>query len=127
MALPLHFDIPAAWTIHRQDFKLGKGDDKVFDARVDGYLLSKVDKNIKAIIEVKAMAREFGLVAIRRQEVAQMAAWISSEPDLKKQERYRYQFIPLIFARRRRDLSSRPVAGGLACKERSEQMARSSC
>ena len=89
MALPLHFDIPATWTIHRHGFIFGKGDDKVFEARVDGCLLSKVDEKIKAIVEVKAATRDIGLAPIRRQEGAQMAAWISSEPDLKKQERYR--------------------------------------
>ena len=88
-AITLHFEIPASWSFHRQAFELGKNGIKVFEARVDGYLCSSNNKHIKAIIEVKASSRKNGLAAIRRQESAQMAAWIANYPNPTKQAIYR--------------------------------------
>lgn len=89
IAVTMHFDVPADWTLHRQGFKLGKHGTKGYTAKVDGYLTSPSNKQIKAIIEVKALARSKALLAIRRQESAQIAAWIASHPDPKGQAGYR--------------------------------------
>jgi hypothetical protein len=80
-AVTMHFDIPADWSLHRERFVFGESGTKLFEARVDGYLWSRRNRQKKAIIEVKPVARTSNLDAIRMQEAAQMAAWICSSPD----------------------------------------------
>ena len=54
---------------------------KVYEARVDGYLRHRDHSHdVLAIIEVKPFARFMSRDAIRMQEGAQMAAWISQQP-----------------------------------------------
>jgi len=79
-AMTMHFDLQAHWSLHRRAFKLGQSGNEVYEARVDGYLCSG-DNKVKAILEVKRFRRAEDLNAIRMQESAQMAAWISSYPD----------------------------------------------
>ncbi|KAI0104626.1 hypothetical protein GGR51DRAFT_521573 [Nemania sp. FL0031] len=67
------------WTLHRKRFVLESKGEKVYEARVDGYLCSK-DNEVKAIVEVKPYTRSSKLENIRMQEAAQMAAWINSDP-----------------------------------------------
>jgi hypothetical protein len=60
---------------------------KVYEARVDGVLCRgeylKDDAEILVIMEVKPFCRSEKLDAIRMQETAQMAAWISQQPPSK--------------------------------------------
>lgn len=80
-AVTMHFDIPAEWSLHRERFVFGESGTKLFEARVDGYLCSRRNRQKKAIIEVKPVARKPHLNTIRMQEAAQMAAWICNFPD----------------------------------------------
>src|SRR5205814_7291897 len=70
------------WTVHRKSFRIGERGERGFEARVDGTLRRRGgDKEVLAIIEVKSLRRVNFLNAIRMQEAAQMAAWISSYPE----------------------------------------------
>lgn len=80
-AVTMHYDTRAHWSLHRHKFKLGEIDEEIFEARVDGYLRSLRDDQVKAIIEVKPFPRIEDRSGIRMQEGAQMAAWISNYPD----------------------------------------------
>ncbi|KXG51572.1 uncharacterized protein PGRI_089650 [Penicillium griseofulvum] len=78
-------EIGADWTPERRALVVKKKDgQKVYEARVDGFLRYQHDENspIMAIVEVKPSIREQTLEtdAIRMQEGAQMAAWISQHP-----------------------------------------------
>nr|KMM68379.1 hypothetical protein CPAG_04708 [Coccidioides posadasii RMSCC 3488] len=80
-ALTLHSGLPNHWTLHRKSFK-AYFTHASFEARTDGYLEdTKPDGKIRALIEVKAVARERKRKAICMQEAAQMVAWIRSYPD----------------------------------------------
>lgn len=80
-AITLHFKISAKWSLHRKAFRFGNDNNKIFEARVDGYLLCTADSRIKAIVEVKPYLRSGKSKDIKMQEAAQMTAWISSDPD----------------------------------------------
>ncbi|MCJ1249917.1 hypothetical protein MMC30_007143 [Trapelia coarctata] len=80
-AVTMHFHVQAHWSLHRQRFVFGERSAKIFEARVDGYLRSGADNQVKAIIEVKPFSRKADSQGIRMQEGAQMAAWICSYPD----------------------------------------------
>jgi len=71
----------ADWDIERMAFKLADKKDKGYEARVDGLLRRPSDGRVLAILEVKPCVRLHRKVDIRMQESAQMAAWISSDPD----------------------------------------------
>jgi hypothetical protein len=79
--ITMHFDMPARWSLHRKAFMLKNVDGKVYEARVDGYLLCTTNSQVKAIAEVKPFLRQPKIQAIQMQEGAQMAAWISNYPD----------------------------------------------
>lgn len=80
-AITFHFAIPAKWSLQRKAFKFGIDNNKLFEARVDGYLLCIDDDRIKAIIEVKPFVLNSNPDPVQMQEASQMAAWISSDPD----------------------------------------------
>lgn len=64
--------------MERKGFQIAKKGKKLFEARVDGILHRKKDDKVYAIIEVKPFRRDPSQSAIRMQEAAQMASWISS-------------------------------------------------
>lgn len=70
------------WTPERRGFTVkDRRQSKVYEARVDGFLRHRIrDDEILAIIEVKPYAREGRADAVRMQEGAQVAAWISQHP-----------------------------------------------
>jgi hypothetical protein len=72
-------EVTAHWTLQRQSFTVGIGNETVYEARVDGFLRSPTG-DVKAIIEVKPCVRSQKSMEIRMQETAQMAAWICSHP-----------------------------------------------
>lgn len=90
-AITMHFNVQADWSLHRERFVLGEGTKKIFEARVDGYLCSRGSIQVKAIIEVKPIARNKDLEGIRMQEGAQMAAWISSNPDENRKPKQKFR------------------------------------
>ena len=58
----------------------------MFEAGVDGYLCSRGDKQIKAIIKVKAPARVQGVSCnTQAKKSVQMAAWIANRPNPTEQ------------------------------------------
>lgn len=81
-ALLIHFpQLKASWTPERRAFTVkDRGLNKIYEARVDGFLRRRIDDEIIAIIEVKPFVRTVSTDAIRMQEGAQMAAWISQHP-----------------------------------------------
>ncbi|KAI1130603.1 hypothetical protein F5Y10DRAFT_235195 [Nemania abortiva] len=81
-ALTIHFpDLQADWTLHRRAFvSLNKAMEKTYEARVDGFLKRRRDKEPLIILEVKPFQRYKKPSGIRMQESAQMAAWISQHP-----------------------------------------------
>lgn len=85
-ALLINFcGIGADWTPERRALIVKKKDgQKVYEARVDGFLRYQGDQNnpILAIVEVKPCIRDINpsLDSIRMQEGAQMAAWICQHP-----------------------------------------------
>jgi len=80
-AITVHFKIKADWTLHRRRFLYSTLDKKkVYEARVDGFLRTRQDNEVKAILEVKPFIRSKMWEAIHMQEAAQMAAWISEHP-----------------------------------------------
>jgi hypothetical protein len=79
--ITMHFNMPSRWSLHRKAFMLKNVDGKVYEARVDGYLLCTTNSQVKAIAEVKPFLRQPKIQAIQMQEGAQMAAWISNYPD----------------------------------------------
>lgn len=87
-AVTLHKDTGSDWTLHRRRFILAGADTNVYEARVDG-ILKCVRGRVGAIVEVKPYLRINKLDAIRMQEAAQMAAWISSYPPEGEQQPYR--------------------------------------
>jgi hypothetical protein len=77
--------IGADWTPERRALIVKKKDgQKVYEARVDGFLRYQSDKSdpIMAIVEVKPCIRDINPNSdpIRMQEGAQMAAWICQHP-----------------------------------------------
>ena len=88
-AMTMHFDVPALWSLKRRVFHFGEDKAKVFAAIVDGYLSSHNDA-LKAIIEVKPFTRGNDRKGICMQEAAQMAAWISSDPNPEQTGTFRY-------------------------------------
>ena len=78
-AITIHFTTKVHWSLVRKAFKISKDDSKQFEARVDG-VLSHASRTL-AILEVKPFLRLSAISRIRAQETAQMACWISSEPD----------------------------------------------
>lgn len=65
------------WTIKRLQLKF-----KNWEARTDGFLRMAGDKEeVRAILETKPYLRARNTVAIKRQESAQMAAWIFERPN----------------------------------------------
>ena len=80
-ALTMHFQIPMEWSFRRRAFFCNDTKGRGFEARVDG-CLRQINSDIPlAIVKVKSCIRENHIEAIRMQEGAQMAAWISSYPD----------------------------------------------
>lgn len=87
----------AHWTLQRKSFNFekkirGQHDETVrlFQARTDGHLRINIDGKSRslAILEVKASVRAEAKPFM--QESAQMAAWISAEPDVRnKSDTYR--------------------------------------
>ena len=90
-AVTFHFDVAGDWSMHRERFQLGESGKKIFEARVDGYLRSRLDHQVKAIIEVKPFTRTEDLNGIRMQEGAQMAAWISNYPEKKRKPKEQFR------------------------------------
>ena len=76
--------IKTKWSCERAAFTVRNGEgDKVYEARVDGVLRHRISDKILGIIEVKPFQRTStpsSAKAIRMQEGAQIAAWISQEP-----------------------------------------------
>ncbi|WEW56766.1 hypothetical protein PRK78_002217 [Emydomyces testavorans] len=73
--------VKAHWSLQRKGFTFGQGANKLYEARIDGHLYTLANsKKSRVIVEVKKRER-FALKAVHMQETAQMAAWISSEPD----------------------------------------------
>lgn len=81
-ALLIHFPyLKVGWTPERRAFTVkDRNTNKIYEARVDGFLRHRLDNEIIAIIEVKPCTRTINADAIRMQEAAQMAAWISQHP-----------------------------------------------
>lgn len=80
------------WTLQRKSFDFQKKivnqqqketTQKLFQARTDGHLRMKVEKESQSlvILEVKASRRKDSKPMM--QENAQMAAWIYAEPDVR--------------------------------------------
>ncbi|OJD23424.1 hypothetical protein ACJ73_05217 [Blastomyces percursus] len=68
------------WSLQRKAFTFGEGGSKLYEARTDGHLFSSTNpQTSKAIVETKKQLRD-EIPDVRRQEAAQMAAWIFSEP-----------------------------------------------
>ncbi|KAK2811369.1 hypothetical protein FQN50_002246 [Emmonsiellopsis sp. PD_5] len=68
------------WSLQRKAFTFGEGRSKLYEARTDGHLFSTTNpQTSKAIVETKKQLRN-EIPDVRRQEAAQMAAWIFSEP-----------------------------------------------
>ncbi|KAI9691050.1 MAG: hypothetical protein M1822_008670 [Bathelium mastoideum] len=85
-AISVHVQVQglgSKWTLHRRSFRVQSGPEKVFEARVDGYLLMS-DGTAGAVIEVKPFLRTRQGDAIRMQEAAQLAAWICDQPPREK-------------------------------------------
>lgn len=80
-AVSIHKLRNPSWTLQRQIFKVHFPKGKL-EARTDGFLELNGggEREVKAIVEVKACVRE-GNEQVRMQESAQMVAWIASEPD----------------------------------------------
>ena len=93
--ITLHFDIPAEWLFPRKAFRFERNNDKIFDASVDGCLVCTTDSKIKAIIVVKPYLCGDGgsATTIRMQEGAQVAAWISNDPDPVEDTRKVYEYV----------------------------------
>ncbi|KAI1170048.1 hypothetical protein F4777DRAFT_570640 [Nemania sp. FL0916] len=72
-------EVQGDWTLHRRRFALQSKGNKVYEARVDGYLRSR-DNKVKAIVEVKPYTRGTKYWNTRMQEAGQMAAWIGTDP-----------------------------------------------
>ena len=70
--------VKGRWTLSRLQLVFKIGNDKVFEARTDGYLKNQRGR-AKALVEVKAGGRSFKLDEIRMQESAQMIAFIRDE------------------------------------------------
>jgi hypothetical protein len=86
-ALIIHFnEIKGGWSPHRHPFTVrNQTGDKVYEARVDGYLRSYKGDDVRAIVEVKPFSRYIGTStvvanAVGMQEAAQMTAWICQYP-----------------------------------------------
>lgn len=80
-AVTMHHVRTVEWSLHRKSFRIGERGGRGFEARVDGTLRRRGgEKEVLAIVEVKSANRSKYLNAIRMQEAAQMAAWISSYP-----------------------------------------------
>ncbi|KAH9885069.1 hypothetical protein F4778DRAFT_761863 [Xylariomycetidae sp. FL2044] len=85
-ALSVHQKLQYEWSISRRAFCLATqskgGAQKVYEARVDGYLRSRDTKKVLGIVEVKPYARYSRKDGeeVKMQETAQMAAWISEDP-----------------------------------------------
>lgn len=76
----------ASWSCEPRCFQLKRDNkDKIFEARVDGCLLSDTN-DVLAIMEVKPYLRSSRESFIRMQEGAEMAAWMASLPDAVIQE-----------------------------------------
>ena len=106
-SLVLFNNIPVDWTPHRKLFRLHSHQDDPFkdkkytyEARVDGYMYGEKDDKAKIIIETKPAIRDNSRKDVRIQESAQMAAWISSEPDDIKSEdqKFWYVLVALLFS-----------------------------
>ncbi|KAK5637612.1 hypothetical protein RRF57_013327 [Xylaria bambusicola] len=78
-ALAIHCkDLKANWTLHRLPLVTRDNQrEKIYEARVDGYLRRRRDGKPLAVIEVKPFTRTRKPDDIRMQESAQMAAWIN--------------------------------------------------
>ncbi|KAI0141198.1 hypothetical protein GGR57DRAFT_487535 [Xylariaceae sp. FL1272] len=89
-ALTIHFPALAAdWTLHRRAFRcFDQNNKKIYEARVDGVLRRKTNKEPLVILEVKPYLRDSKKNEIRMQESAQMAAWVNEMPPLSKQDKY---------------------------------------
>ncbi len=82
-ALTIHVPLTKShWTERRKRFVVEAGGEKVYEAITDGHL-SKIadDTTSRVILEVKPVTR-MATEKVRRQESAQMAAWIFAEPDV---------------------------------------------
>lgn len=70
--------------MHRKAFeasaKKRTKEEKPYGARTDGYLSDENRERVRALIEVKAVARASRTLEIFMQESAQMAAWILEHP-----------------------------------------------
>ncbi|PWY81524.1 hypothetical protein BO94DRAFT_144889 [Aspergillus sclerotioniger CBS 115572] len=72
--------VQAHWSQQRKAYKVRSKGAKLYEARTDGHLFLTEGKQTKAIVEVKAMARD-DLPTVRMQETAEIAAWIHECPD----------------------------------------------
>ena len=87
-AITMHITSKLHWSLERRAFQVQKGMEKVFEARVDGILHQRSNKqNVLAIIEVKPRQRWDKQREIQMQEAAQMAAWISESPGMRNRGR----------------------------------------
>jgi hypothetical protein len=84
-ALTIHVPLTTShWTERRKRFVVEAGGQKLYEAITDGHL-SKIadDTSSRVILEVKPVYRAT-TPRVRRQESAQMAAWIFAEPDVAR-------------------------------------------
>jgi hypothetical protein len=84
-ALTIHVPaIQGHWTERRKRFVVEtSGPMKIYEAITDGHLCNfEADTHSRVILEVKPVNRD-KLPEVRRQESAQMAAWIFAEPNLE--------------------------------------------
>lgn len=81
-ALTMHCPhVNGDWSLQRHAFTFYNAKRaKMYEARVDGVLRRRLDREVMAIIEVKSALRSDNLNDILMQEGAQMAAWISQHP-----------------------------------------------
>jgi hypothetical protein len=73
----------------RRRFILGTPEIKVFESRVDGVLESRLNSNVKAILEIKPFLCNKKRHAIRMQEAGQLAAWICEQPPNNLDQRHK--------------------------------------
>lgn len=80
-AFIIHLDYSVQWTLYRRPF-IAEFAKASLEARTDGCLEGVDSKEkVHALVEVKPLLREKGLLTIAMQEAAQMVAWIKSDPD----------------------------------------------
>ena len=90
-AITVHLVRDVEWSLKRESFFVQQEGVRVFEARVDGVLRRRSNrKTVLAILEVKPYKRVASpkvTASIRMQEAAQMACWISSQPNSLQTEK----------------------------------------